>query len=319
MMRLDTIVKGCALDSVARQLLEHWEHDEGTLGFWRASSNFVYVFEWNQERYWLRFSFEEENTYEQLAGELDFMQYVKKNEYPAVSPILSRNGRLIEEVRTEDGMYFGVVFSEAEGNQLEELTEEQSEAWGQSLATLHTLAESYEPIGATRKSWRDGIQFIETVLQRHPEEYEAREELTKVTKLLEALPTSPATYGLIHYDFQQDNVFYEEEKKSLHVIDFDDAMYSWYGMDIVTALLDVEEDSVHRELFLKGYQSVRALDEETIRLFPMFLRFANLYSFARVLWSIEEQRIEHPPEWYVNLRLRFLEYMEEDREGFRES
>jgi Ser/Thr protein kinase RdoA (MazF antagonist) len=319
MIQLDTIVKGEASNFVAKSLMEHWEHDEGTLRFWRASSNFVYVFERNQERYFLRFSFEKENSQEQIIAELDFMRYVSENGYLCVSPIPSISGNFIEEVSTIDGTYFGVVFSKAEGSQLDEdLTEAQSEEWGKLLASLHALAENYKPTDLKRKSWRDAVQFIHSALQRHPEEREAHEELTRVTQWLESLPTSNDVYGLIHYDFQQDNVFYEEKKHSFNVIDFDDAMYSWYAMDIVTALLDVDEekDAVHIQAFLKGYRSVRALDDETVSCFPQFRRFANLYSFARTLWSIEEQTIEDIPEWYVNLRLRFIEYMEEDRQGF---
>jgi Ser/Thr protein kinase RdoA (MazF antagonist) len=319
MMRLDTIIKGERSSAMIDRFMERWEYDAGTFQFWRASSNFVYVFKWNQEKYFLRFSHEEDNSYDQVVAEIDFMRYLKENGYPCVSPIPSINGNFIEEVSTTDGRYFGAVFSEAAGSQLDEnLTEAQSEAWGRSLATLHGLAKTYKPTGIKRKGWQDAIAFIEDVLQRHHVEKEALAEFSRVTAWLESLPVSVDTYGLIHYDFQQDNVFYDEKNHSFDVIDFDDAIYSWYGMDIVTALLDLdeEEDAVHIQAFLRGYQSVCPLDGETMNQLPKFRRFANLYSFAKILRSIEEQTTENPPEWYVNLRLRFFEYMDEYRQGF---
>lgn len=51
MMKLSNMVRGLASDAVAKSLIQNWEHDEGTLTFWRASSNFVYAFENKQEKY----------------------------------------------------------------------------------------------------------------------------------------------------------------------------------------------------------------------------------------------------------------------------
>ena len=48
---------------------------------------------------------------------------------------------------------------------------------------------------------------------------------------LEQLPVSPAGYGLVHYDFEPDNVFYDGE--TCHVIDFDDSMEHFYAIDLV--------------------------------------------------------------------------------------
>jgi Ser/Thr protein kinase RdoA (MazF antagonist) len=98
MMNLRNMVNGLVSDSIGKRFLRFWEHDESTLKFWRASSNFVYVFERNQKRYFLRFSFEHDNSIDQIHGELNFMQYLIVHGYPSVVPIPSKNGRLIETV-----------------------------------------------------------------------------------------------------------------------------------------------------------------------------------------------------------------------------
>ncbi|MDQ0091377.1 Ser/Thr protein kinase RdoA (MazF antagonist) [Paenibacillus anaericanus] len=113
MMKLSNMIKGVDSDAVAKSLIQNWEHDEATLIFWRASSNFVYAFENKQEKYFLRFSFDQENSIEQIKAELDFMEYLKSNHYPCVSPILSVNGLYIETVENSEGTYFAVVFSSA--------------------------------------------------------------------------------------------------------------------------------------------------------------------------------------------------------------
>ena len=48
MMDLGNMLRGVANDAFAQSLLQFWEYDVGTLRLWRASSNFVYVFERNQ-------------------------------------------------------------------------------------------------------------------------------------------------------------------------------------------------------------------------------------------------------------------------------
>lgn len=64
--------------------------------------------------------------------------------------------------------------------------------------------------------------------------------LTPVEERLARLPMED--YGLIHYDFKYDNVFYHAEQDICWVIDFDDGMYHWFAMDIQRALQSLEED-----------------------------------------------------------------------------
>ena len=60
-------------------------------------------------------------------------------------------------------------------------------------------------------------------------------------KELESLPLSSSDYGVIHYDFEPDNVFYDEKDGTFSVIDFDDAICCWYALDVVRALDALDE------------------------------------------------------------------------------
>lgn len=326
MMNLRNMITGLSSDTVAQRLIQLWEHDEGTLQFWRASSNFVYVFEHNHEKYFLRFAYEQENNMKNIIAELDFMNFLRSHEFPCVSPIASKTDKLIETVTTSDGLYYAVVFSAAKGIPLNDsLMEMQSEDWGRSLATLHMLSKLYKPVEFRRKSWQDILHDIESVLRKHPQEHEAMEELKRVTRWLQSLPASEDSYGLIHYDFQLDNVFYDESKQGFEVIDFDDAMYHWYAMDIVTTLADLYDthDSPSAQCiqaFLGGYRSIMTVDDESLSLFPKFKRFDNLYGFSRLLWSLENSdvMIVDAPSWYEGLKEKLNRMIENRRQGFRE-
>ncbi|MFF2753172.1 phosphotransferase enzyme family protein [Psychrobacillus sp. NPDC058041] len=324
MMELSTMKAGFSSLKVAECLLQNWEHDEGTLTFWRASSNFVCAFERLGERYFLRFSSQKENSLEQIEAELDFMEYLKSNSYPCVSPVASINNTFIETVETLEGAYFGVVFSKANGIQLddeEDLLDSQIVQWGRSLAILHNLAMNYEPSNNKRNSWQDALLFIENVLNHHPQEKDAFNEFHFISNFFQALPFSKNTYGLIHYDFQLDNLFYDEKNSTFEVIDFDDSMYHWFAQDVVTALMD-DLESEHPiskkrvQAFLVGYRSANDLNDELVSQFPMFIKFAKLYQFARLLRAIEKRSSEENPEWFGNLREKLISKTDEIRKSF---
>lgn len=325
MMSLKNMVRGLEDHSVAKQLIQHWEHDPDTLKFWRASSNFIYLFEKNGVRQFLRFIHEEDNTFDNIQAELDFMQHLRAGNCPTVSPVLSNNQRSIESISIAGhGRYYGVVFEEATGVPLalDSITQQQAEEWGQSLASMHLLSETYASGAAKRASWLDALNIVSAVLQRYPCEIAARQELERVLELLSKLPTGTKHIGLIHYDFQLDNVFYDEREARFCIIDFDDAMIHWYAMDIAAAISElVEQQNAQAdsniEHFLTGYRSIRYLDESWVQLLPLFQRFSNLYTFARLLRSVEAMDDRHSPEWAVGLKDKLSEICARIRKNFR--
>ena len=327
MMDLGNMVRGLASNTVARSLIQFWEHDEGTLELWRASSNFVYAFESNLVQYFLRFSFEQDNSIEQIKAELEFMNYLQLNGFPSVTPIHSIRGQLLETLKTPEGTYIAVVFSAANGNNLDSdtITKKQKEDWGKSLASLHYLSKTFEPVSERRKSWLDTVQFMESVFQKHPKELIALEELSRVTNWLQSLPNGNDVYGLIHYDFQLDNIFFEENKNhSFNIIDFDDAMYHWYALDIVTALDDfIDNDNPHSKImvqsFLNGYRSKMVLENDVEAQFPQFQRYADLYKFSKLLRTLDYGEINDTPPWFDELKEKLVRVADQLRQNFQKS
>lgn len=325
MMDLGNMVRGIASDIFAQNLLQLWEHDEGTLELWRASSNFVYAFERNQVQYFLRISSDQDNSIEQIQAELAFMQFLQSSGFPTVTPILSISNKLIEMLKTPDGTYIGVVFSAANGINLDEdtITEKQMDIWGKSLASLHCLSKKYEPIGSRRKSWLDTLPFMESVFKNHPGEELALQELREITIWLQSLSTANDVFGLIHYDFQLDNLFFKADKEPyFNVIDFDDAMYYWYALDLVTALDDfIADDNPQSKLmvqsFLNGYRTIMALENDIVAQFAQFQRYANLYKFARLLNCLDYGELNDTPAWFNDLNVKLVHVAEKLRKNFQ--
>lgn len=327
MMKLDNMVRGLASDIIAQKLIQFWEHDEGTLELWRASSNFVYAFKRNQVPYFLRFSFEQDKNMEQLKAELAYMDYLHLNGFPTVTSVKSLSGELIETLMTFEGLYMAVVFRAANGVNLDPdtITETQMKEWGKSLGTLHCLSKKFQPESKRRNNWMDTVQFMEDVFQQHPMEFNAIAELRRVTAWLQSLPIENEVYGLIHYDFQLDNIFFEENRDpSFQVIDFDDAIYHWYAVDIVTALDDfIDNDHTRSPLlirsFLNGYRTKMVLENDVVAQFPQYQRYVNLYKFTRLLKSLDYEDIQDAPPWLDGLKEKLVRVTDTLRKTFPKS
>lgn len=324
MMTLMNMVRGLENDLAAQEMIKYWNHDPGTMKFVRASSNFVYTFEWKSKRFYLRFTHEEDNSAHHIQAELDFMMYLLDQGFDTVAPIRSLTGNWIETLITEDGRYHGVVFAEAEGDYvtLDEMKAPHFEQWGESLARLHQLSETYAPSTPYRKSWVDSLQFIFSVLKRHPWEHKALKEYERIESWLTELPFGVGHTGLIHYDYELDNIFYMKEQSRFSAIDFDDSMYHWFAMDITSALGDLsesddEESRMKMDAFISGYRSIKQLDDKYLKLMPEFRRFADLYKFAKILRCLEHVDVSLMPEWAKQLKLRFESIGERLRSGFQ--
>jgi Ser/Thr protein kinase RdoA (MazF antagonist)/GNAT superfamily N-acetyltransferase len=312
MMSLRNMVQGVENDAPAKQLIQFWEHDAESLKFWRASSNFIYVFERSGDPHFLRFIHQEDNSFENIQTELDFMLYLIDNGYSTVAPIRSKNGHWIETVSSDNGVYYAVVFEQAKGAyiSLDQMSDSHFEHWGKSLASLHHLSEAYTG-AAPSKSWTDRLAFISMVLQRYPQDVRLLQELNLIWEQFNELPAGKGYTGLIHYDFETDNIFYVEEEARYCAIDFDDMMVHWFMMDVISAISDLteqdnEEASRKIQLFVAGYRSIKPLDETYVGLLPVFQKFSDLYILARLLRSVEHMNIAGSPEWAIRLKDKLL-------------
>ncbi len=114
-------------------------------------------------------------------------------------------------------------------------------------------------------------------------------------------------YGLIHYDFEFDNVFYDADTNTCSVIDFDDGMYHWYALDVVQVLDCIEDELTSeaceqaKEKFLEGYRSEHCLTEEMQKSYALMRRFTNLYGYARLIRCVAE-KFDVEPDWMSELR-----------------
>ncbi|MNW31943.1 homoserine kinase [compost metagenome] len=342
---------------LSEMILKQWPYDPESLDMfkhYRISSNAIYPFRCEGKVQLLRFAPYAEKNRTNMLAELDLLDYLKNKGYPAMEVVISHAGDELVDVRTPWGHYVASVFRRVPGIQLNrtELDEDIVTQYGRALAQLHRASSEYEPLGYRHWTYADVLDWMQSIVEdasgNHMKEQmkdqlknkisdknnkvsaETRAELEQAAVMAEirllreyfaAVPTCERSYGLIHYDFEYDNVFYDEASSTCYAIDFDDAMYHWYVMDVEKALDSLTEciadrqpegDSASEEermrhtgqlhqYFMNGYLAERELVEPEEDLRAACTRFGNLYGYVRVLRAMDEEW-EHEPDWMRQLR-----------------
>ncbi len=297
---------------LALDLLSHWQYDQESISIldqFRISANAVYPFNRFGEICILRFAPVEEKKAENVQAELNFLSYLRSNGFPVPDTVPAKNGYQLLVIDTEWGRYIAVVFKRVAGTKMEDIeySDRLFTGYGQTLGKLHNLSRSYHPANPKRPSWKQQLASVESVLRECHAPEKVLDEAAQIRAGLNRIPETHETYGLIHYDYQLDNVFFSESQGMFPVIDFDDSIYHWYVMDVIIALNCIESElsdlykQSARENFLAGYQQMTNLPEDLFAERSFFHRYENLIRYSRCLWSTSEA-YENEPEWMADLR-----------------
>ncbi|MCW3795182.1 phosphotransferase [Paenibacillus sp. LS1] len=312
---------------LAEMILKNWNYDPESLDmfqYYRISSNAVYPFRDQGEVRLIRFAPVEEKNQVNLSAELAFLRYLRTNHYGAMEAVPSHSGTELVETHTPWGTYYASVFKRVPGSQLGniDLNDVILHSYGQALGELHHLSRTFTPEqGEKRWTYTDVLNWMQEILKEFPTETAALNEVKFLQTYFATWPMNQQNFGLIHYDFELDNVFYEEDSQSCYAIDFDDSMYHWYAMDVEQSLDSLREEiqpeqwEQKKQLFLNGYWSKAGERYDLESMFPACRRFANLYGYVRILRSASEQWL-HEPEWMSGLRVRLSKKMTEQAEQF---
>jgi Ser/Thr protein kinase RdoA (MazF antagonist) len=226
----------------------------------------------------------------------------------AVAPAMPREDRTsLASLAAPEGERFAVLFAEAPGAPVRDITPRQARAYGQLAAALHTAADALptryhrfhlderhlldEPLRVIRAAMEtvadgDDLVFLEAVAER-------------VRHRLLTLPRTPTGYGLCHGDLHPANVRFDAAGKPT-LFDFDCMGYGWRAYDLTVFLWNAFGERRPKRwrqsrwrAFLRGYREVRPLPEELDAVLPLFL-------VARQIWLMgldAADRSGWPPQW----------------------
>lgn len=311
---------------LAGMLMRHWPQDEtppATFERFRISANAVYPFKINGQEHFLRFSPISEKTTTHIRAELGYIHLLRQAGFAANQPVPAKSGAELIEAETPWGGYHACVFKAVSGRPVSQCgaSDEIVSACGGALAQMHKIASGFGSATPERPTHNHIFTWMQDILLGLPAETIALQELELLQQALRALPATAQNYGLIHFDFEPDNVFYDTENRpACSVIDFDDSMQHWYVMDIAQALNGLKEEfgpegfAIRRGFFLEGYRRVFDIDRDIYGHLPVFNRFARLLKYTRVRRAVQE-RWQNEPAWMLALRAkleaRLAEYAQE--------
>ncbi len=305
---------------LADRLLLHWEHDDERAKYWRASANFIFFFKREGKGYVLRFNHASERTAVAIQAEIDYVNILAEQGICVAKPVRSIAGNEVESVVTAHGIFHAVVFEALPGKQLEleDLTPEQFVCWGKTLGELHRATTHYA--NPNRPTWEDHLMWISESLPA--DEKAARQAFYGLKMQLGQLATNEQTFGLIHFDFELDNIIWDGEQPG--IIDFDDSAAYWFVADIAFALRDLFEDSANKVNlqdesflhFIQGYKIVRPIDPEELKLIPLFLRVHNLMALAKLYRVTTPTHPQGELPWMAELRSKLATKMQFYRDEF---
>lgn len=132
----------------------------------------------------------------------------------------------------------------------------------------------------------------------------------------ESIHGTQDNFGLIHFDFELDNLCWDDDGV-IQMLDFDDCSYYWYAADIALALRDlfhekVDYKNVQFKSFLAGYRSQCAIDDVSLGHLPMFLRMSNLVGYADLVRVVDISFAE-THNWLRPLHEKLTHFIEKSR------
>ncbi|MBQ4536424.1 MAG: phosphotransferase [Lachnospiraceae bacterium] len=300
--------------SLARKCIELYEYDkesvETMLPHYRISSNAIYPFRSGKDVdkiCFLRLSPAEEKIFSDVLAEIQLIEWLNKRGFPAMRPVPMKNGKTAGQIDTEWGVFNVSCFERVSGKSLEDTkgTLQIVRGYGETLGKLHALMKEY-PYSERHRNHKSLLEEISNRMSEYGVPEMFKTEYLSLCEALEQLTLTSDNYGVIHYDFEPDNVFYDVDEDAFSVIDFDDAIGCWYALDVVRAmdaLEDVVETNVIKEAercFLEEYRNFTTFTDEQMESLPLMRRFVRMQEYTTLLHVMSEP-VEEMPDWMRKL------------------
>jgi len=218
---------------------------------------------------------------------MHLMKHLAANELSCPDVMQRRDGSFLFGVQGKQGC----IVSCLSGKTLDTLDKIQLTASGQSLARLHLAGADFKKrrSNPTGEAWLAGK--IDAVLEQTAATYgkDAAGLLSDELDFQQSCSWDALPSGVIHGDLFVDNILFEGDKVS-GIIDFYYAHDAAYAMDIAIsinaqAILLTDHDQSRTGAFLKGYESVRPLNEDEHTALPLLLRLAALRFWVSRLYD----------------------------------
>ncbi|CAG7637109.1 Homoserine kinase [Paenibacillus allorhizosphaerae] len=272
---------------------------------YRKGMHDTYVVKAGLKQYYLKIYYCGLRTLEEIEAEVSLLHHLKKESIRVVDPVVRNNGSYVLELKAVEGIRFGVLYDEVEGE--EGGTDgEMIEKLGTYIASIHN---AFDKITVPVQRWHldcaslidHSMQYLMKYANTYPFDFEFLNSIAAEAKRkIEAdfTKTLP-TYGLCHGDIYGGNIRFDHSGNPI-IFDFDLSGYGWRAYDISLLVCRygwgvdreaMEKRERRKEAFLSGYtkdRSLSAKELDSLYIFAVFRRIFNmgsLYAFFAESWG----------------------------------
>ncbi|MEZ4869346.1 MAG: phosphotransferase [Caldilineaceae bacterium] len=289
--------------------------DDGVYGFTRHGQAFV-----------LKYSNTMVRSFATLQSQVHWLDFLATQGAAVSRPMPSPQGVLVEQVPLESALVAAVCYERAPGVRppVPRLTAAQWQSWGQTLGKLHALSAVYAPpLDQTPfAQWNANVMRDRATIPA--DQTRVLEKFDELQEYFQTLPTDPQGYGVVHGDFQANNLCLDHE--TFWMVDFDDCTYHWFLMDIATSLYytlwerPAEQNNAAFAAFVlenlwAGYTRKYALDDPWVERLPIFLKQIEMNTYITILAYNQAALQSDPaavPSKHRALLTRYRDNIEQD-------
>lgn len=279
---------------VADTVAAAWGYPPGSARFWRSSARHVFEVSGDGPHgtAFLRFAPAGHVPRADVDAVALLMNRLADRGVGCARALGSSSGKLVETLSTSIGPVHATLVAAAPGSLLDadDLTADQARAWGASLATMHRDGSA----AAAGVALADGGDRTERDLGLLGGDERVTEAVHAVRSRLAQRARTPDAFGLIHGDFELDNLAWTGDRAVAY--DWDEAEASWFAADIAYAVRDLVTDPrvlldgplPLLDAFLDGYRAGRPEADVDRAQLVLFTAANALRSLARLVPVLAE-------------------------------
>lgn len=241
--------------------------------------NDVYLVQGAEDRYALRVWRKTYRGVDEVAIELNFLDFLRERGFPASYPFRTRDGELYFKANTPEGVRALALYSWAPGKKFGDMLDVgTAERIGALFAEMHLLGREYH--GDKPYSIDNTLRFNVNVKPLLNFVYDRPDDLRdyaiiaeRLTAKLTEIQSEDVPMGICHCDFHPSNV-HVDEKGTITLLDFDGTGEDYLMQDVknfVWGNLFYGFSDAIGEGFERGYESVRPFTEAEKRYGELFL------------------------------------------------
>jgi amicoumacin kinase len=257
--------------------------DDGVYGFTHQGQDLV-----------VKYTLQADRSFSTIQGQVDWVSFLAEHGVPVSRPVPSLHGVFVEQVPINDTSVSVVCYERVSGERPEgtTLTAELFQAWGQLMGKMHARSTRYN--NPSHQNGRIGQWYEGATRDKRAIPADQKLVLEKFDALMRhvyALPKDQQSYGLIHGDFQANNL--RVDKGVLRVFDFDDCEYNWFVSDIATSLYFALWESPAKQSndafasfvlghITAGYAREHSIGADWVEQIPIFLKLQEMCIYVAI-------------------------------------